>query len=235
MPSYQTTGLVIGRTNFGESDRIIRFITPDYGKISAVARGVRKIKSRLAGHLEPLGTVMLSLTTGRSNIDVITGARLLYYPHQLAKNWQLLDPALTLAVLLERLLETGQPQAPAYLALKTLISELDAGSPPALVELWYRLQVASSLGYQPELSGCLLCGHDTADRQYHFDPHRGGLVCQYCALPGAADISTASIKLWRLMSHQPYQIVSHIVGAETLATLTLPHARQFFAEHVRAT
>lgn len=85
MPSYQTTGLVIGRTNFGESDRIIRFITPDYGKISAVARGVRKIKSRLAGHLEPLGTVMLSLTTGRSNIDVITGARLLYYPHQLAK------------------------------------------------------------------------------------------------------------------------------------------------------
>lgn len=234
MPSYQTTGLVVGRTNLGEADRIIRFITPDYGKLSAVARGIRKIKSRLAGHLEPLGTVSLSLTTGRGNLDVITGARLLQYPHRLAQNWQTLEPALELAALLERLLEPGQPQAPAYLALKTLINELDAGSPTELVELWFRLQITTALGYQPELAHCLLCGHSAADRTYHFDYHRGGLVCQFCALPGTTEISLAAIKLWRLMGHQPYQVIGGIKDAPELGRATVRLGRHFFDEHVRS-
>jgi DNA repair protein RecO (recombination protein O) len=233
MPSYQTTGLVVGRTNLGEADRIIRFITPDHGKISAVARGVRKIKSRLAGHLEPLGTVTLSLTTGRGSLDVITGASLQSYPHNLARNWHLLEPTITLAAILERLLENGQPQPLAYLALKTFIGELNAGSPPGLVELWFRLQIASALGYQPELGHCLLCSHTGTDRAYYFDATRGGIICQFCALPGAPAIDIAGIKLWRLMGQQPFHLIKHVQGAPEIAQTTLALSRHFFDEHVR--
>ena len=70
-PSYLTKGIVIGRTNFGEADRIVRFFTPDRGKLSAIAKGIRKIKSRSGGHLELFGEVSLMLATGRG-LDIVT-------------------------------------------------------------------------------------------------------------------------------------------------------------------
>jgi DNA repair protein RecO (recombination protein O) len=96
MPTYQTTGIVIGRTNFGEADRIVRFITPEQGKLSAVAKGVRRIKSRLAGHLEVFAESQLTLATGR-NLDVIASARLTWYPHQLIADFQRISLASSFA------------------------------------------------------------------------------------------------------------------------------------------
>ena len=84
MATYQTTGIVIGRTNFGEADRVLRVLTAERGKIGLMARGVRKIKSRSGGHLEPYGEVALSLAEGRGALDVVTGARLVWYPHRLS-------------------------------------------------------------------------------------------------------------------------------------------------------
>jgi recombinational DNA repair protein (RecF pathway) len=91
-PSYQTTGIIIGRTNFGEADRVVRFITPEHGKVAAVAKGIRKIKSRSGGHLELFGEAALMLISGR-NLETVASARLIWYPHQLVGDYQRLGLA----------------------------------------------------------------------------------------------------------------------------------------------
>src|ERR1035438_4743161 len=113
-PIYQATAIVIGRTNFGEADRVIRFLTADRGKVSAVAKGVRKIKSRSGGHLELFGEVSLMCATGH-NLDTVTSARLVWYPHKLVGDYARLELAFLMARAADRLVEPGQP-APALYA-----------------------------------------------------------------------------------------------------------------------
>src|SRR6266436_5729191 len=70
---YTTEAIVLRRTDFGEADRILTLFTPTYGKVRAVAKGVRRTTSRLAGHLEPFTRTQLLLATGR-DLDIVTQA-----------------------------------------------------------------------------------------------------------------------------------------------------------------
>lgn len=231
MRSYQLTGIVLGRTNFGEADRVIRLFTSELGKVSVVAKGVRKIKSRSAGHLEPFGEVSLWLAGGRGNLDVISSANLQWYPHTLAADYSRLERAFQLTAMLDRLTEPGQSHPEAYAALKTLLQELEAAPAAPLIELWYRLQLLNTLGYRPELNQCLLCGYDQPDRGFHFDAVRGGLVCAGCAEPATPAISIPAIKLWRLMSDHPFAAIKTLQDGPALAAATLELAATFLKYH----
>jgi DNA repair protein RecO (recombination protein O) len=231
MPTYQTRGIVIGRTNFGEADRIVRFITPDRGKLSAVAKGVRKIKSRAAGHLEPFADTNLMLATGK-NLDVITSARLQWYPHELATDYDRLTFAFSLATALDRLTEPGHPQPGLYETTRDTLRVANDSGPTPLLELWFKLRLAIALGYHPELGGCVICGQHDADIAYHFDVNHGGIVCATDAPPEAQAISIPAIKLWRLISNHSYQAVAALQNAPALATETLPLADAFFEYHL---
>jgi DNA repair protein RecO (recombination protein O) len=233
MPTYQTTGIVIGRTNFGEADRIVRFLTPDHGKVSAVAKGVRKIKSRAAGHLELFGEVSLMLATGR-NLDVITSARLQWYPHQLAAAYERLGLAYAIATAIDRLVEPGHPQPKLFAVLAEALRAIDAGASGPFPELWFKLRLLEVLGYRPELTRCIVCGrHD--DTSYAFSPERGGIVCERGAEAAALPITTAAIKLWRLLSDYPYATISQIAGASTHAASTLTICDEFYEHHLGRT
>jgi DNA repair protein RecO (recombination protein O) len=234
MATYQTTGIVIGRTNFGEADRIVRFITQDHGKVNAVAKGVRKIKSRSGGHLELFGEVTLMLATGR-NLDVVTSARLQWYPHDLATDYDRLGLAYMFATATDRLTEPGQPQPNLFALLSEALHSVDGGAGGVLPELWFKLRLLDVQGYRPELNACTICSRSDADLQYHFDATRGGLVCASDAPPGAPAISHPAIKLWRLLSDYPYATASQISGAETLAAPTLELCDEFYIQHVGRT
>ncbi len=231
MPTYQTTGIIIGRTNFSEADRIIRLLTPSHGKVSAVAKGVRKIKSRLAGHLELFGEANLMLASGR-NLDLITSARLIWYPHHLAANYESLGLAYAFVTALDRLTEPGQANPNLYHLLASALQALDAGATGPLPELWFKLRLLDLLGYRPDLTGCLICGRHDLDTAYAFSPDRGGLVCTADAAPGDQPFNPSVIKLWRLLSSQPYEPISRIVGAPDLATATLATCDAFYEYHL---
>lgn len=231
MPTYQTTGIIIGRTNFGEADRIIRFIAPEKGKVSAVAKGVRKIKSRTAGHLEPFSETSLMLATGR-NLDVVTSARLIWYPHQLAADYTALSLAFALTTAIDRLTEPGQSQAGLYDLLSEGLHALDAGADGPLPELWFKLRLLRILGYQPELMHCVICGRHESTTDYAFSPERGGIVCHADAGPLDQAIATPAIKFWRLLSGQRYATISHITGAASLAEATLTLCDTFYEHHL---
>jgi DNA repair protein RecO (recombination protein O) len=231
MPTYQTTGIVIGRTNFGEADRVVRFLTPGHGKLSAVAKGVRKIKSRSGGHLELFGEVSLMLATGH-NLDVVTSADLIWYPHQLSANYERLNLAFAMARALDRLTEPGQPQPKLYHLLREALGEINGGAGGPLPELWFRLRLLELLGYRPELNKCLVCGSADAGQAYLFSAERGGIVCASDA--GATDqpMSQSAVKLWRLLSDYPYATIAQIADAPTLAAATLPSCNAFYEHHL---
>lgn len=231
MPTYQTTGIVIGRTNFGEADRVVRFLTPEQGKLSAVAKGVRRIKSRSGGHLELFGEVNLMLATGR-NLDIITSARLMWYPHELTTDYQRLSLAYTMATAIDRLTEPEQTPPGLYQLLREALQALSTGASGALPELWFKLRLVNLLGYRPELSACVTCGAHNADLIYAFSPSRGGITCPSDTTPGDSHMSIAEIKFWRVLSDHSYTTAAQITNAVTTATQTLGLCDAFYEHHL---
>ncbi|MGZ3680946.1 MAG: DNA repair protein RecO, partial [Ktedonobacterales bacterium] len=110
---YSTEAIVLRRTNFGEADRILTLFTPSYGKVRAIAKGVRRTTSRLSGHLEPCTRTQLLLATGR-DLDIITQAegreRL---DHLRDHHWHATG-AWYVAELVDRFLEDADPHPRLY-------------------------------------------------------------------------------------------------------------------------
>jgi DNA repair protein RecO (recombination protein O) len=231
VPSYQTNAIVIGRTNFGEADRIIRIITPDCGKLSAIAKGVRRIKSRSGGHLELFSDVALTLAKGR-NLDVVTSARLAWYPHALAESYERLGLAFMTASMVDRLVEENHPQSDIYELTSEMLHLLEAGQDGKLPELWFKLRLLQLLGYRPELRACLACGQAGAAASYSFSSERGGIVCEPCREATATPMSHPVIKLWRILSDHPFANVTGISGAESLAGISLSDCDGFYQYHL---
>ncbi len=231
MPTYQTTAIVIGRTNFGEADRVVRLLTPDHGKVSSVAKGVRKIKSRMAGHLELFGEVNLMLATGH-NLDVITSARLIWYPHHLAGDFAALPLAFSFATAIDRLVEPGHGSYKLYEALRETIHALDEHGESSALQLWFKLRLLDNLGYRPDLTGCAVCGKADAGESYALSASRGGLLCAAHAEAGDPNIPTPAIKYWRLAFDQPFATIVQIGEGETLAALSIALVDLFYEHHV---
>jgi DNA repair protein RecO (recombination protein O) len=230
-PLYSTTAIVLGRTNFGEADRIVRFLTPDRGKVSAVAKGVRKIKSRSGGHLELFGEVSLMCSLGR-NLDIVTSAQLLWYPHALVGDYRRLELAFLIARAADRLIESSQPAPQLYALVRQALEALNDGAAGPIIELWFKLRLLSELGYRPELGACIACGDHTSGKAYAFSPERGGIVCPVDAGALDAPMSEPQIKFWRLLCDYPYGTISHVMDAATLATTTLALCDAFYEQHL---
>lgn len=228
--TYRTTGLVLGRTNFGEADRIITLITPDHGKIKVVARGVRRIKSRLGGHLEPFGFVDLMCAVGRGNLDVVTSARLTTYYPQVMTDYSRLGLAHMMALLLGGLTSEGQAQPEVYLLAREAYEALATTNQLVLLELYVKLNLLGTIGYRPDMTGCVVCGEAGADARYRLSPESGGLTCAICDFGGVA-MDTPTIKLWRLVLERSFAVVGAIQGAGAAAEGSLAACDDFYGYH----
>ncbi len=198
MGYYKTTGIVLRRMNLGEADRIITFLTRDHGKVRAVAKGVRRIKSRMAGHLEPFGTVELMFAEGR-NLDIITSARLLRSADSITEHPNSLAQSFLLAEMLDRLTLEGAEQTVLFDVVDNCYLDLSQRGGDAVVELYFKLRLLETLGYRPRLDGCSVCGNRDLRDAYYFEPEIGGIVDDTCSISRQFLISLNQIKLWRLM------------------------------------
>lgn len=218
MGTYKTSGLVLRRHNLGEADRIVTFITPDRGKLKAVARGVRRIGSRQAGHLELFSEVELMLAEGR-NLDIITSARLRHYPELISQDYDRLRGGFIFASLLDRLIESDRGQGIYQLALAGF-GELERSGANDQIELWFKLRLLELLGYRPNLGRCQRCSRPIAGDAF-IDAAGGGVVCASCALPAAPSISAAGLKLWERLLDTERLRVSESDDPEAGATLAI--------------
>lgn len=226
MATYATHGIIIGRHNFGEADRIIVLLTPERGVVRGVAKGVRKIKSRLAGHLELFSESELMLAEGR-NLDVVTSARLIHHL-DIGNDYERMRLAYLCAEMVNRLGTDSGHHEGLYALLHKAYAGLASGPPDATLELWFKLRLLACLGYRPELGRCMICGTTADDREYLFNVELGGIVDIGCSTPGNHSLSHDQIKLWRLMLTQPLPIVRNVAGADKLAIATLPICNEFY-------
>jgi DNA repair protein RecO (recombination protein O) len=227
---YPTPAIVIGRLNLGEADRILTLLTPDYGKLRVSIRGVRKIKSRLAGHVELFSQTTLMLAKGK-NLDVVTSAEMVRSVDGLLDRPERLDLAYLMATMFDRLSLEGEAQPELYALADEFLLALDGEADPRLLELGLKLRLLATLGYQPELNHCVICHRSDASSRYYLSPERGGLVDETCGVAGGYRFDQKAIKLWRLAVTVPLVRLSEIDGASDLARDSLDLCDQFYEYH----
>lgn len=145
-----TEGIVLSRTNFGEADRIITMLTPDQGKVRLMAKGVRKIKSKLAGGIELFSVSNISFIPGKRDISTLISSRLHKHYGQIAKDINRTMLGYELLKRIDRATEDAtEPEY--YDLLKTTLEALDAKVQEELLELWFDAQLLKLAGHQPNL------------------------------------------------------------------------------------
>src|SRR5437773_9727077 len=189
--SYTTEAIVLRSFRLGEADRVLHLYTAERGRVGAVAKGIRKTKSRFGGRLEPLSHVELMLHQGSGELQTVTGVQLIHH-HQTARDdYYRLSVGLVGAEAMLRLFTEQEQNERAFTALTRFLDVLDelpqTAERPALdpLALAFQLKLLWLSGYLPHLTSCAECGADDATL-VGYSPRSGGAVCRACATEAEA-------------------------------------------------
>lgn len=178
MSVYQADALVIRSREYGESDRLLTLFSREQGKLHAVAKGVRKPKSKQRAGAQLFTYADFLLYHGRT-LDTVNQAS---PKESFSHIWGNLEMSLAASAMAE-LLDIGTVQCQPYPELFTLtlsgfflLEQLD----PALLQSAYALRLLNYLGYRPKLSECAVCGKPIHGVRIYFIPEEGGAVCSEC-------------------------------------------------------
>ena len=206
--TYQTEAIIIKKTKLGEADRILTLYTPDLGKIQAVARGVRRPKSKLAGHLELLTHSRVSLARGR-NLDVITGSQTIDGFLPLKTDLWLTSYGLYVIELVNQFTADHVEDERLFrLLLQTLQGLCEADNRQLLLR-HFEIHLLEESGYRPQLQECVVC-HKSLERvSNYFCANIGGMLCPVCGVnqPFARSISVDALKVLRFIQNNDYNAV----------------------------
>lgn len=194
MTRFNTQGIILSRTNYGEADRILTILTPNHGKVKAIAKGVRKAKAKLAGSIELFSLLDVTVLPGRGEIDTLLTARLVKHYGNIVKDTERTKLAYELLKLIDK--NTPEHPEPEYFSVldAALASLNEKELEPQLTELWFKLQLLKLSGQAPNLT------HDTNGEKlkenvrYNFDIQKMAFVENSKGYYG-----TNEIKVFRLM------------------------------------
>lgn len=218
--SFRTQAIVLRRTNYGEADRILQFITPT-GRHAAIARGARREKSKLAGGIELFAMSDIVIAEGKGELGIVTSARLIEFYRHILEDYERLQFAYEVVKQVARASEmVNEPEWFAVLA--EVLAALDKRETPLmLIETWFYLRHAELLGHalnvRLDVTGSVL----SADMSYVYDVSEQGLRA---ATTG--EIAADHIKFLRLASSKPIMTLAQIGGLQSILPLCLMTARQ---------
>jgi len=206
---YRDDGVVLRTQKLGEADRIVTLLTRQNGRVRAVAKGVRRTKSRFGARLEPFTHVDVMIHPGRS-LDVITQAEVIRpYGAPLVGDYPRYTAGTAMLETAERF--TPMEKEPALRqfllligGLRTLSGTGDDAREPRLVLDAYLLRSLAVAGYAPALEECARCG--AKDQLVAFAVAAGGMVCHSCRPPGAASPSAQTVALMRALLRGDWDI-----------------------------
>ena len=191
--TYRTEAVVLRSFRLGEADRVLHVYTAERGRVGAVAKGIRRTKSRFGARLEPLSHVELMLHQGSGELQTVTGADLRASHHETREDPYRLAVGLIGAEAMLRLFTEQEANERAFTALTRFLDQLDAipsrtPAPPALdsLVLSFQLKLLWVSGYMPHLESCVECG--AVEGLVGYEPAGGGAVCRPCG-PGRVSLS----------------------------------------------
>lgn len=176
MTLYRDHGVVLRTYKLGEADRIVVLVTRGHGKVRAVAKGVRKTRSRFGARLEPPGHVALQLYQGRE-LDVVTQAETVDGFRAIREDLDRFGRAANLLEAVDQVAFEREPHPRLYQMLLGALRTLAATDAPLVVPAFYWKLLALE-GLRPELDQCVSCGRP--DRLEAFDLGEGGVLCRDC-------------------------------------------------------
>jgi DNA repair protein RecO (recombination protein O) len=216
MALYRDTGVVLRVHKLGEADRIVTILTRRHGKVRAVAKGVRRTRSRWGARLEPFNHVDVQCYTGRS-LDIVTQAETVdAFGAGLVGDYSRYTAACAVLETADRLVaEEGEPALRVYLLLVGAIRALAGRERDASLVLdAFLLRAMSHAGWAPAISECARCAEPGPHPAFNIAA--GGAVCDRCRPPGSV-----------LPSPQTYRLLDALLhGDWDVADATEPAARR---------
>jgi len=206
--TYQTEAIIIKKIKLGEADRILTLYTPHLGKIRAVAKGVRRPRSKLAGHLELLTHSLVSLARGR-NLDTITGSQTINSFLPLKSDLKLTSYGLYATELVDQFTADHIENHPLFQLLLETMHRLCRGGDNELVLRYFELHLLNEVGYRPQLQQCVSCRQVLEPTTNSFCPSAGGILCPSCSQsqPLTHPVSVNALKVLRLLQSSDYSTV----------------------------
>ncbi len=204
--SFRVEAVVLRHSDWGEADRILALYTRERGKVRAIAKGARKIRSRKAGHLEPFTRVALQLAKGR-DLLIVTQADTLDAYLPLGQDLVKAATASYVVELLDRF--TYEDEAENYAVFRLLtesLSRIAVEPDPWLAVRFYEVRLLDLQGFRPRLFECANCGEQIRAVDQFFSPAAGGVLCPKCGtgLPGAWSVSVGALKVFRHIQRSSY-------------------------------
>jgi DNA repair protein RecO (recombination protein O) len=193
---YRAEGLVVRRRNLGEADSIFTFFGPERGRFEAIARGVRKPRSRMRGHLEPLTRVEVLVARGRS-LDVLTQAQAVHAYRALREDLDRLPLALYCAELVDRFTVEHAEHPGLYDLLLAVLDAMEHGG-GALAVHYFEVHLLAFTGFDLQLEACASCAGRVEEGDVLFSPEAGGFVCGRCR-PSAGSARLLSLRAAKVL------------------------------------
>lgn len=168
MKQIATKGIVLNRIQYGEGDRILTWLTSEHGKLSLIAKGVRKERSKLAGGIELFSEANISFVKGRGEVGTLTSTRLLKYYEHIVKDLERTKTGFEFLKTVNKTVESEAGEEWYKLVKQALGGLDDLKLPLELTELWFSLQWLKLSGHSPNLQTLANGGALTADKTYEF-------------------------------------------------------------------
>ena len=225
---YKTEAIVLKRINVGEADRILTLYAPNLGKFSAIAKGVRRPKSKMGGHLELLTHSSLMLARGQ-NLDIITQSETISGFLPLRGDLWRSSLALYAAELVDQFTAEHVENYPVYKLLLNTLGWLCYTQDGELTLRYFELNLLTHLGYRPELYQCLGCKSALEPTTNFFSASGGGVLCPQCREkePVARPISLDALKVMRFLASSDYTRASRLRLSSELSSELESLMRQY--------
>lgn len=229
MKQQVTTGIVIRRVAYGEADRIITLITPDAGKLALMAKGVRRVKSKLAGGIELFSTSEITYIQGRGSVGTLVSSRLQRHYAAITKDINRTMLGYELIKQLDTITEDETEQE-YFDLLNTAFAVLEDESISSdLISAWFGAQLLRLAGHMPNLVTTQVGEKLSADKTYEFDYD----ATAFHPRDGAA-FGVNEIKFLRLIfSGNHPQVLTKVERADELTAATKPLVQTLRQLHLR--
>lgn len=229
MNRLQTRGIILSRTDYGEADRIVTALTPDYGKLRLMARGVRKPKAKLAGGIELFSISDLSFIRGRGDIGTLISTRLSTHYGRIIQNIERVQLGYELLKMIDKATE-DEPEPEYFELLHQALEALDdATVNAALIRAWFGAQLLKLAGHAPNLETAADGSSLLADATYNFDIEHMAFAPHSSGRYQANDIKFMRL----LLSDNHPAALQRVQNAEALTETAAPLVRTMLQTHIR--
>jgi DNA repair protein RecO (recombination protein O) len=227
MNQQLTTAIILKRTDYGEADRILTLLTPDHGKLRVMARGVRRVKSKLAGGIELFSVSHITYIPGRGEVATLISTRLDRHYGNIIKDIERVQLGYELIKRLDKITE-DEAEAEYFHLLQNGFDALDdAQIPLALVRLWFSAQLLRLSGHTPNLQTDSVGEPLDAQQKYNFD-----VEAMIFTRHDNGRFTSSDIKVLRLLfsDNQP-SVLAKIQGVDEIAHRLAPLIAAMLQQH----